>query len=259
MNVNDLVAKAKWLRKEVFEMLARAGQGHLASAFSQIEIIVALYYGGVLRYQPGNPDDPERDRVLISKGHATMSVYPILADIGFFPMEELDRYGTPEGLLRIFGNITIPGIDVTSGSLGHGPGVGSGMCIAAKRDGSDRRCFVVLSEGEMYEGSTWESILFAAHNKLDNLIVVLDRNHKIILGDTEDMLGLDPIDEKWRACGWHVLSADGHSFDSLLEAFGQIGSAPGKPTVIIAETVKGKGISFMEGRPEWHYLIGDEE
>ena len=246
----DLVERAKWLRRQVFEMSVRAKQGHLASVLSEIEIIIALFYGGILRYTVGQPD-AERDLVIISKGHATMGLYPILADIGYFLQSELGRYGTFDGRLRIFGNTDIPGIDATTGSLSHGIGIACGYCMAAKHDNKDSRTFVILSEGEMYEGSTWESALFASHNNLDNLIVVIDRNRKIILGDTEDILRLEPVLDKWESFGWDVSVVDGHSFDELLSAFSQI--KPGKPSVIIANTIKGKGLSFMEGRPEWHY------
>lgn len=253
----DLEARANWLRKQVFEMSARARQGHLASVLSEIEILVALYYGGVLNC---DPKDPDRDRVIVSKGHATMGLYPILADKGYFPKSELEKYGTFDGNLKIFGNIDIPGIDATTGSLGHGIGIACGYCLAAKRDNKKSRTFVILSEGEMYEGSVWESALFAAHNNLDNLIVILDRNHKIILGDTEECVRLEPIKDKWESFGWNTFVAEGHSHGDLLEIFHSIERGNRHtskvilaPSVIIAETVKGKGLSFMEGRPEWHY------
>lgn len=258
MRINDLVTKSQWLRSLVFEMSARTRQGHLASVLSQIEIVIALYYN-VMRVTPSKPDDPDRDRLIVSKGHATMSVYPILADLGFFPIDELDKYGTPEGLLRIFGNTSIPGIEATTGSLGQGLGIGCGFAQVAKCDDKDFNTYVIVSEGEMYEGSIWESAMFAAHNNLDNLTVILDRNHKIILGDTEDMMALEPIADKWQSFGWNTLAAEGHSYESLLKAFDEAKQTTGKPTVIIAETTKGKGISYMEGNHEWHYLVGNEE
>lgn len=261
MMINDLNARSKWLRQQVFEMAVRTRQGHLASVLSEIEIIVALYYGGVLRYTPNMPEDPDRDRVIVSKGHGTMVLYPVLADIGYFPKSDLDEYGTFHGRLRIFGNIDIPGIDATTGSLGQGLGIACGCCMAAKQDNKQTRTFVILSEGEMYEGSTWESALFASHNELDNLIVVIDRNRKIILGDTEDLLRLEPVADKWRSFGWSAQVADGHSHANLLQAFStaERRTEENKPSVIIAETVKGKGLSFMQGRPEWHYTNLTEE
>jgi transketolase len=254
--MTELESRARWLRATLFEMLARARQGHPGSIFSQIEILVTLFYGGIFSYTPGKPDDPGRDRIIVSKGHATMGLYPILAEAGFFPREELERFGKPGGLLRVFGNISIPGVDATTGSLGHGLGVACGMALAARHDGRRTRAFVILSEGEMYEGSTWESALFAAHHGLDNVVLVIDRNRKIILGDTEDLMRLEPVGDKWQAFGWEVARADGHDFASLRGAFSRIGKTRGRPLAVIADTVKGKGVSLMEHKPEWHYWQG---
>ncbi len=242
-------AKAAWLRSRVFEMAARAGQGHLASVLSMVDILVALFYGLPMRFRP---DDPGRDRLIVSKGHATMGVYPILADLGFFPVEELDNYGTPGALLKIFGNISIPGIDATTGSLGHGVGLGCGFAWAARQENSQARTFVILSEGELYEGSTWESLLWAAHHGLTNLSLIVDRNRNIILGDTEDHVRLNPLYDKFRSFGFDVREVDGHSIPQLVDAL----PMPTKmflPTVVVANTVKGKGLSFMEGLADWHY------
>ena len=256
---DELELKSKWLRRELFELFLQAKQGHPGSVLSQVEITVALYYGGVIQYKYGCPVDPDRDRLIISKGHSTMGLYPILADIGFFPKDELKKYGSGTGILRIFGNISIPGIDATSGSLGHGQGIGAGYALSAKKKGSLQRSYVIISEGEMYEGAVWETALFASHHKLDNLVWVLDRNHKIILGDTEDLLELEPIADKWSAFGWDVFSVNGHSIQELLEAFEKTKIHNGRPKIIIADTVKGKGISLMEHRPEWHYWQGMTE
>jgi len=256
MNYNVLEKKASWLRESSFELLLRAKQGHPGSLFSQIEILTTLFYGNILKYSRGNPNDKNRDKLIISKGHAAMGLYPIFADIGYINKEELDKIGTSSGILRIFGNISIPGIDATSGSLGHGPGIGIGFAMASKLNKDDRKTYVIISEGEMYEGSVWESALFASHHQLDNLILILDRNRKIILGDTEDLLKLDPIEEKWKSFGFTTIRADGHSISSLLEAFNQIKNNKEKPIIIIAETIKGKGISFMENDPSWHYWQG---
>ena len=248
-----LMRKAAWLRRVLFEMLSSAKQGHPGSVMSQVEILTALFYGGVMRFKKGNANVRWRDRIIISKGHATMGLYPIFSDLGYFDRDELSRFGTTEGLLRIFGNTDIPGIDATSGSLGHGLGIGTGFAVASKYDGLENRVFVLISEGEMYEGSIWESALVAAHHELDNLIVILDRNRKIILGDTEDLVRLEPIADKWEAFGFHTVTVDGHSLSELLEAFGKIGMTAGRPLLVIANTVKGKGISLMEDQPQWHY------
>ena len=245
--MNDLDAYSRWLRRQVFEMSASAGQGHLASVLSMVDILVALFYGVPMRFRP---DDPDRDRLIVSKGHATMGVYPILADLGFFPVGELDNYGTPGALLKIFGNTSIPGIDATTGSLGHGVGVGCGYAWAAKQGNSRARIFVILSEGELYEGSTWESVLWAAHHELANLTLIIDRNRNIILGDTEDHVRLNPLGDKFRSFGFVVRKVDGHSLSQLVEV---LSMKMVSPTVVVATTVKGKGVSFMEGRAEWHY------
>ena len=206
-----------------------------------------------MRYQHGNPDSPDRDRIIISKGHATMGLYPIFADLGYFDPAELEAYGSFDGQLRIFGNIDIPGVDATSGSLGHGLGVGIGYALAAKLDNSPSRTYVIVSEGEMYEGSIWESALFASQHELDNLVVILDRNRKIILGDTEELVGLEPVEEKWRSFGFETQRVDGHSIADLYEAFQSTLKTKNKPHLIVADTVKGKGIPLMENEPSWHY------
>lgn len=240
-------------------MVMRHRKGHLPSSYSAVEIVVALYYGGIARYTRSRPDDPGRDRILVSKGHAAMVQYPILADIGYFPREELERFTTPEGILGMYADFRIPGIEGISGSLGHGVGMGSGIALAARHDGKGHRTFVILGDGECYEGSIWESAMFAAHHALDNLIAIVDRNQLCILGRTEELLQLGDLEEKWRSFGWHAVSADGHSYASLLKAFSLVGHTGGKPLVIIANTVKGKGISFMEGRHEWHNRMPNEE
>jgi len=261
MSDDYLRKKAAWFRRVIFEMLSKAEQGHPGSVLSLAEVLVALFYGGVFRFENGNPLAIERDKIIISKGHATMALYPIFSDIGYFSSDELDAFGTPEGRLRIFGNTTIPGIDATTGSLGHGLGIGVGYAIAAKYDGLSSRVFVVISEGEMYEGSIWESALAAAHHGLDNLVVILDRNRKIILGDTEDLTQLEPIADKWESFGFETATVDGHSFSELDAAFSRIVELDGKPIVVIANTVKGKGIPLMEDDANWHYWqsIGEDE
>ncbi len=255
----DLADKAAWLRREIFEMVIRQKKGHIPSSFSCAEILTALYYGDIVRYSRGWADDPDRDRVIISKGHAAAALYPILADIGYFPAEELARFTQPGGLLGMYADFRVPGIEGISGSLGHGIGMGAGFALAARMDKKDYRTFVVLGDGECYEGSIWESAMFAAHHKLDNLVAIVDRNALCILGQTEELLELGDLEDKWRSFGWHAVTANGHSFDSLMRALSQVGDTKGKPLAIIANTVKGKGVSFMEGRSEWHNRMPSEE
>lgn len=250
----DLAALAREYRRELFEKFVTVKQGHPGSVFSMVEIAVALFHGGFVRFDTSRKKF--RDKVLISKGHATVTLYPILARFGALPASEWDAWGSRASVLRVFGNTSIPGIDVTSGSLGHGIGVGAGMALSykrtSKRESDDRRVYVVISEGELYEGSTWEALLFASHYGLDNLTVIVDINSLIILGTTTDCLALDPIREKLQALSGEILEADGHDFGSLVAALDKPARG-GKPKVILAKTVKGKGLSLMENQAKWHY------
>lgn len=252
VSIDVLADRARWLRQEVFEMVMRQRDGHVPSSFSIAEILVTLYYGGVLRWTRGNPRDPQRDRLIVSKGHAAMALYPILADIGYFPSDELKRFAQPGGLLGMYADLRVPGIEGISGSLGHGLGMACGFCYAARMAGHSYRSFVVVGDGECYEGSVWESAMFAAHHGFDNLVAIVDRNALCILGETERLVRMEPLDDKWRSFGWHVVRVDGHNARELLDAFAVIGKTGGRPLAIVADTVKGKGISFMEGRSEWH-------
>jgi transketolase len=252
VNINDLEDKALWLRQELWEMAMRQKKGHIPSSYSCADIVTALYYGGQLNYQQGEPDYRDRDRVIVSKGHAAMVLYPVLADLGYFPADELKRFTEPGGLLGMYADFRIPGIEGISGSLGHGLGMGAGFALAARQDGLDYRTFVILGDGECYEGSIWESAMFAAHHKLDNLVAIVDRNALCILGRTEDLMALGDLEDKWRSFGWNAVSIDGHDFAEIGDAFAELDNLDGQPLAIIANTVKGKGISFMEGRSEWH-------
>ena len=255
----DLAEKARRLRLEILEMSLKGGGGHLPSAFSMADLLVALFHGGVLRWRRGEPRWSGRDRLIVSKGHAAAALYPILADLDYFPRSELGRYAQPDGLLGIFADPKVPGIEAPSGSLGHGVGIGAGIAWAAKQDGTDVRAFTVLGDGECTEGSIWEAALFAAHQGLDNLVAVVDRNGSCILGHTEELVRLEPLEDKWRAFGWHTVRVDGHDFAGLLSAFALVGRTEGRPLVVIADTVKGKGVPFMEDRPEWHNRLPSGE
>lgn len=256
---NLLKERASWLRKKCYQMFLSSNQGHPGSVFSQIEILTYLFYANIINFK--DLSGKERDKLIISKGHATMGCYPILSDFGFFEEKHLMELGKPNSLLQIFGNTNIPGIDATSGSLGHGIGVGCGYAFSDKNKKTDYRTFVIISEGELYEGSTWESALFASHHELENLVIIIDRNNKMILGDTEECLRLEPISNKWESFGFDVSNLDGHDFKSIEEGFKIIFNKNKKPKLIIANTIKGKGISFMEGVPSWHYWtkLSDEQ
>ena len=250
-NVAFFQDKARKTRREIFEKFALLQQGHPGSVFSMVDVVVALYYGEYVRRDPNDPTKT-RDKVIVSKGHATAALYPVLTDLGIIPKEEWNNWGREPSVLRVFGNTRIPGIDATSGSLGHGLGIGAGYALSFKKRKSDQRTFVIISEGELYEGSIWESLLFIKHHQLDNVHIVLDRNKLIILGDTEACLGLEPIQQKFAAFGFNVQSCDGHDFNAVLAALDNIVGAKA-PGVLITDTVKGKGVSLMEGKPEWHY------
>ncbi len=248
--VNDLENLAQKYRRELFEKLLIIKQGHPGSIFSMMDIVVTLYHGGYVRFDAKNK--VFLDKVLISKGHATAALYPILRDFGVLPLKEWNDWGNKTSLLRVFGNVSIPGIDITSGSLGHCIGAGAGMALSYKRSGKDKKVFVVISEGELYEGSTWEALLFAQHHNLDNLNVIIDINSLIILGNTNDCLNLEPIKDKIFGLGIETLDVDGHNIENLLSTFEKCQKI-NKFKCILAKTIKGKGSSVMENKKQWHY------
>ena len=240
----------KVYRKQLFEKFLAGQQGHPGSVYSMMDIAVVLYHGGFVRF-----DSNQKvflDRVVISKGHATATLYPILRNFGVIPEAEWENWGHASSMLRVFGNTSMPGIDATSGSLGHGVGVGAGMALAAKARGEDTRIFAVISEGELYEGSTWEGLLFAHHHKLDNLTIIVDVNDLIILGSTDDCLKLNPIKDKINGLGIDTIEVNGHDYEELSTAF-KINADKPMLTCMVANTVKGKGVSFMENKNNWHY------
>tara|TARA_B100000700_G_scaffold328254_1_gene445509 strand:- start:2816 stop:3622 length:807 start_codon:yes stop_codon:yes gene_type:complete len=248
--INDLENLAKKYRREIFEKLLLVKQGHPGSIFSMMDIVVALYHGEFVRFN--QKEKKFLDKVLISKGHATAALYPILKDFGVLPLKEWNDWGQTKSLLRVFGNTAIPGIDITSGSLGHCVGSGAGMAISYKRNNKDNNVYVIISEGELYEGSTWEALLFAKHNDLDNLTIIIDINSLIILGKTQDCLNLDPIKNKIEGLGIKTFEVDGHNLDELIKTF-EISKKTKELKCILAKTVKGKGASVMENKKNWHY------
>ncbi len=251
MNIpNNLETICKKYRKELFEKFLEVGQGHPGSVFSLIEIVTTLFHKSFVRFD--KLKNAFKDRVIISKGHATVSLYPILKDYGVIPKEEWDKWGkkNKSSNLRVFGNTSIPGIDATTGSLGHGLGIACGMAYLYKKQKSDKKVYVIISEGELYEGSTWEALLFAAHHNLHNLNVIIDENSLIILGKTDDCLRLDPVIDKIKGFGFDVSQVDGHNLKELENAFN---NNKNKTNIILAKTIKGKGFSLMENKAHWHY------
>lgn len=249
-----LADQARRLRIMVLETVRRSGAGHVATSLSCADILTALYYGGALRYDPHDPKKPDRDRFLLSKGHAATALYCVLADLGFFPLEELWRTGHEDGQMGVHLQPSVPGIEATSGSLGQGLGLGCGLALAARRRRENHLTFVLLGDGELHEGSAWEAFMFAAHHRLNNLAAVIDRNRMGCAGYTENTLALEPLADKLAAFGWRVLTVDGHNPDLLAAEFGRLRSRPdSRPTVFIAETVKGKGLAAVESAPMCHF------
>jgi transketolase len=250
-------ALANRLRRRVLEMICRAKSSHIGSVFSVVDILAVLY-GKVLRVDPSRPTWPERDRFLLSKGHACAGLYAALAEREFFPVSWLEEFFADGG--RLAGHAThwgVPGVEVSTGSLGHGLALGCGMALAGKRDRISYRVFVLLSDGECDEGSTWEAALFAPHHRLDNLVAIVDYNKIQSFGRVDEVLNLAPFAEKWKSFGWAAIEIDGHDFAQIEKALGEIPRVPGKPTCIIANTIKGKGVSFMEDKILWHYRCPD--
>ncbi|MBW3582526.1 MAG: transketolase [Euryarchaeota archaeon] len=251
-DIETLQRIAVRLRRDILEMTFRAGSGHPGGSLSELETLLALYHGGVMRSAPTEPDHPGRDHFILSKGHACPGLYAVLADLGFFPREELWGFRYIDRLLQGHVDRKVPGVEMSSGSLGMGLGYGNGIALANRLKGHDGQVFVMIGDGECQEGMVWESAMTAAHRKLDTVTCILDHNRIQIDGFVEDVKGLEPLADKWRSFGWHVIGADGHDLASLFAAFDEARSTKGKPSIIIAGTVKGKGISFMEDVAEFH-------
>lgn len=251
--------RATTIRRHIVEMLAEAGSGHPGGSLSAVEIVTALYFGGVMRYDPDRPDWPDRDRFILSKGHGVPAQYAALAEAGYFPVEELKTLRRIDSRLQghpVLG--ATPGIEASTGSLGQGLSIGLGMAMAAKMDGRDYRVFVLLGDGECQEGQVWEAALAAGHFRPDNLIAIVDYNKFQLDGAIEDILGLEPFAEKWRSMQWQVREIDGHSLPDVMEGLDWAMAQQG-PACLIAHTVKGKGVSFMEGENAYHGVAPTEE
>lgn len=252
-NILKLKKKANHIRNLILDMCVKAETGHVTSSFSAVEVVVALYYGGILRYDPSNPNWDGRDRFILSKGQASPLLYAVLADLGFFPKSELGKFCQTDGMFGVHLQNDVSGVEITAGSLGHGFGIASGLALAAKMDRKSFLTFALLGDGECHEGSIWETAMFASHNELNNLIAMIDRNWFCVTGCTEDIVRLNPLDKKWESFGWETVAIEGHSFEEILKALEGVRSRKSKrPLVIIASTVKGKGVSFMENQPLWH-------
>lgn len=257
--ISDTLGLAKRLRIHVLRMTSIGGGSHVGAIFSCADILAVLY-GGVLKVDPAAPKHPDRDRFVLSKGHAGGGLYAALAERGFFPIEELLTHYQDGSKLSGHVSHKVPGVDVSTGALGHGLSIGAGMAYSGKLREAGHRVFCLLSDGECDEGSTWEAVLFAAHHGLENLVAIVDYNRIQGIGRVSDIIGLEPFADKWKAFGWAVQEVDGHDHEALRQALGAVPFIHGKPSCLIAHTTKGKGVSFMEDTVLWHYRIprGDE-
>ena len=240
MNNEQLKKIAKSVRKEIFKFKTRDGIGHLHSSLSPVDVLVSLFYDEETNF------NHEEDLIIFGKAHGSPSIYPILADFGYFPKDELDKYCRPGGILRLHSDSSIPGCHFVGGSLGNGIGYASGIALANR----DKNVYVIMGDAELYEGSVWESLMFINHHNLKNLRIIVDRNGLGTIGDTEKMLKLNPLDEKFKSFVGSAKCIDGHSYDELREVFSE-----DSPQVIIANTIKGKGVSYMEGKWKYHTIV----
>ncbi|MBF0137035.1 MAG: transketolase [Magnetococcus sp. DMHC-1] len=255
-SLTDLIDKARWIRRETVRLHKLAPGTRLASSLSCVEILCALYYGGVVRHDPNRPDWPERDRVILSKGHGCISFYPVLADRGFIPHTELELIAKPESILGVIPEAIVPGIETTNGSLGHGLGVGSGMALALRKLGSDRHVFVLTGDGEMNSGAIWEAVMFAGFHRLGNLCMIIDDNQISMLGRQAEILGLAPFPDKLRMFGWQVEVVDGHDVGAIRDRLREMTGQPRtRPWALVAATVKGRGVPELEQDPLCHVRV----
>ncbi|MCL2560061.1 MAG: transketolase [Turicibacter sp.] len=255
MNENTrLERKATEIRIAVLKMIHEAKAGHIGGSFSSIDILTALYHN-VLNIDPQNPTDDARDRFILSKGHIAEALWAVLADRGFIKKEELKTFCGFGTRLIAHPNNKVAGVEMNTGSLGQGLSVAVGMALAAKMDGKAYRTFTLMGDGEQAEGSVWEAAMSAAHYKLDNLVAIIDRNRLQISGTTEDVMTLEPLPSKWTSFGWHVVEVDGHNMNQLIEALSTNRRGSGKPTLIMANTIKTKGIPAGENNPAWHHHV----
>ena len=259
MNIKELELLAEKNRRRLVEIVYRAKAGHIGGDLSCLNVLTALYFNVMKGINADDPKNPERDRFVLSKGHCVEALYVTLEAKGFLNSDTLDTLVQFGSVLSGHPTIDVPGIEVNSGALGHGLSIGVGMALAAKMDGKDYRTFVLMGDGEQGEGSIYEAAMAAHQYGLDNLIAMIDRNHLQISGDTEHVMALDSIGERWSAFGWDVVSMNGDSMHDIVQTFSNMEYTNGKPHLIISETTKGKGVSFMEGLAKWHHGVLNAE
>jgi len=252
LSIKEMEAIAKKLRRHIISMTGKAGSGHPGGSLSAVEIVTALYFR-VLRYNSKDPCWPDRDRFILSKGHAAPVLYATLAECGYFPVEELSTLRQLDSRLQGHTDCTLtPGVEMSAGSLGQGLSFGIGVALAGRLNSQEYKVYVLLGDGECDEGQVWEAAMAAAHFKLDNLVAIVDNNGQQIDGWNRDVMNLAPFDKKWQAFGWRVIEVGGHDLTQLIDAFDQAKLVKSQPAVIIAHTIKGKGVSFMENNPDFH-------
>jgi transketolase len=252
--------KAKEIRKSILKMVFEAKTGHIGGSMSCVDILVSLFYGKHLIFNSKKPKLVSRDRLIISKGHATAAFYSILAHLGYIKKSELKTYCKNNTRLATHLSQKVPGVEFDTGSLGHGLGVACGIAFSARLDKKKYKTFALISDGELYEGSIWEALLFAGHHKLTNLVIIIDRNKQIVMDKTEDCIKLNPLEKKIKSFGYSTVSINGHSYNDLNKTFKKIKKKKlKKPLVIIANTIKGKGVSFMEKNIKWHHAVPKKE
>lgn len=250
-NIDDLKAKAVQYRKEILQTLSSAGSGHPGGSLSAVEILISLY-DHKMKHKPDDPQWEDRDRLIISKGHITPAVYVTLANSGYFDKAELKNFRKFGSILQGHVHSKVPGVEFNTGSLGHGLSVTNGIALGAKMLKKDFKAYCLLGDGEIQEGSVWEAAMNAAHYKLDNVCAIVDYNKVQENGPTNEIKNLEPLAEKWKSFGWHAVEVIGHNFKQVIQALDDFDNIKGKPYVIIAHTIKGKGVSFMEGDRNWH-------
>lgn len=250
--LKSLEERAALVRRHIVRTISDAQAGHPGGSLSAADILVALYFH-VLRIDPEHPEAPDRDRFILSKGHAAAGLYAALAECGFFPPEWLATFGGIDTPLQVHPDrLKVPGVEVSTGALGQGLSVGVGMALGARLDGGAFRTYVLIGDGECQEGQIWEAAMCAAHYRLRELTAILDYNDVQLLGPVPEIMEIAPLADKWRAFGWHVIEIDGHDMAQILDAFECARTVQDRPTMILAHTVKGKGVSFMEGKAAWH-------
>jgi transketolase len=259
MSTKELELLCEKNRKRLVEVVYNAHAGHIGGDLSCLNVMTALYFEVMRNISPANPKNPDRDRFVLSKGHCVEALYVTLEAKGFLKSEVMDTLGKFGSILSGHPTIEVPGIEVNSGALGHGLSIGAGMAIAAKMDKKDYRTYVLMGDGEQGEGSIYEAAMAGNRYHLDNLVAIIDRNHLQISGSTEDVMPIDSIKERWSAFGWDVITMNGDSMEDIVKTFAAIDYQNGKPHLLVSETTKGKGVSFMEGIAKWHHGVLNEE